>query len=182
MVITKRKYPTKNLGARKRIKTVPRTMVVMKPEMKHSAAVISYSAITFAALPIMQLGTGTSRQSRVGNKIKLHAIEIFLSNTGGAPIRCDLVQPIDDTTTPAYTFAGVLDRSINQVISENQLAPGSNNPSEVWQYYHRFTPPRNVTYKDATLGSCQKGNIHLCLSTPSSATISGYYRLWFTDA
>ena len=101
--------PTKRTKTQK----IPRTMVVYKPEMKNQAANLSYASQTFAALSMVQVAPGTNRQSRIGNKIKIHAIELLITSTGANAIRCDIVEPFDGTTAPSYTYDGILDRSTN---------------------------------------------------------------------
>lgn len=165
----------------KRQKPEP-TMVVyrgVKPEMKHCSYIISHSAVA-TSNRLLSVAAGTGIQERVGNKVKVHHVEVLFGASGG--LRVSLLLPNDASAGPSLSFTTSVDRDRDAVLYDkffhNNTTPSSNGAI----IRHKLPMGIVQRYASTTAASVNSGSIYLCLNTPAPATVTGYVRIWYTDA
>jgi len=167
----------------KRQKTAP--MVVyrgVKPEMKYFDTIIVHTAALSSSRRINNISTGTNFNERVGNRIKMHHIEGVIVGSGSQPVRLELLMANDASITSGPNFADAVDRNaqshLKTVFLHNGTQPNLNG------YWLQHKLPYGVVsrYGDSSASSCNSNAIILSLSCPVASTITGYVRIWYTDA
>lgn len=152
-----------------------------RTEIKHVTNTITYVGATSQAIYINNPVQGPGVNERIGNKIKVLYIEAVIACTASTPIRLDLVLPNDATSAFTPVFDGPLDRRIMSVMKTQFLTNGTSVAASGAVIGHKLPYGLNVRYTDGTAGSINKGTILAGLSTPSAQTITGYFRVWYTD-
>lgn len=166
----------------KKARTEP-TMVVyrgIKPEMKHAALTISHNTVIASTRDITAIGVGTNVAQRVGAKIKVFNIEYLL--TSASSFRATLLMPNDANASPALSFDTPVERTKDAVLKDTFAHSGSNPDCRGMLGRHKL-PLGTVCRYGGPLGTDINDNaIYLTITQPAVGTVTGYVRIWYTDA
>ena len=178
--LMRKRTMARDYSARKRSKPAPLPLYrTTKPEMKFGNVDIAHTTTTASDLIINPVAQGVDNNERVGNKIKIWRIEWFIRSS--EPVRVDLVMPNDASVTATHTIDQPVDRdkfiqlksqSYNPGVAANQL------------YFDSLSLPYGIIskYEGALGSSINKNKISVRMFTPSSTSVGGYFRIWYTDA
>lgn len=160
-------------------RSMSRRVYGIKPEMKDFSVTVSHSAATASDHLLSAINNGSAEYERIGAKVKFWNIECcFVSPES---FRLDLYIPNDPTTTSTHTYSTAMD-------SESYTKLGTyyfnNNVSGKYegQYFFHKLPLGVVSKWSGTAGTTVvKNAIQARITTHSSTTVTGYFRLWYTD-
>ena len=169
--------------SRKRARIQP-TMVLYRsprPEMKFFETTFAYAGIATLNLDLNEMAQGSNVNERVGNKIKVWSIEFILAQAAGDPIRVDLLMPNLVTDNPSHTFSQAVDRKKFNVLLTKFLHSGANENSRGCIVRHKLPYGVVTKFFDSGANSCNSNLIMAHITTPSATTVTGYFRIWYTD-
>ena len=169
--------------SRKRTKAQPYVLYRgLNPEMKYHDQIIPYSAKTTVTLNLCDVAQGTDVDERIGAKIKVWRIEYFLAQVSGDPIRVDLLISNIAGHVFAHGYDGSIDRQRCSHLKTSVLHSGSSLNSRGALVHHKL--PYGVVVKySGILGSTVNANQLIAqVTTPTATTITGYFRIWYTDS
>lgn len=168
---------------RKRTRIQP-TLVLyrgVKPEMKYLTTTITYSAAVAGTYDINGVPQGGAEDNRIGAKIKIWSIEYVLAQASGDPIRVDLLLNNVSGGTISHAYDGAIERNKVTVLDTRFLHSGADENSR-GVLIRKKLPFGVVSKYTAALGSSVNHNQMVArITTPSSTTVSGYFRIWYTD-
>lgn len=163
--------------AKRSRRTVAVRRIGMKPEMKHQVFSLSHTSVAGSNLDITNISQGAGSDERVGAKIKSWSIDVLIESAVACKV--EVLMPIDNSATaPANLSYELPDRDTYSVLGTYTFNP-SVAASQIFQVNHSF-PLGVVTRYDDELSSI-RNKMYLRVTTPSSATILGRVRLWYTD-
>lgn len=169
--------------SRKRRKAAPMVLyrnVGTKPEMKTLVTTTTYVADTTDVRSICTMAAGSASGQRVGNRIKVWCVEGLVACSASTPIRLDIMT-YDTSGSITYTYDGALDRRKLFPVFSKFLINGTTQAAAGYQFFHRLPYGIVVRYPDdSSTGGCHN-DIVACLATPGAETITGYFRIWYTD-
>lgn len=167
----------------KRQKSQP-TMVVyrgLKPEMKFFTTTLTHSTSTSTSVSIAAPSQGTAVNQRVGAKIKVWRIEYVVAQASGNPVRVDLLINNLAGATISSTYDSEVDRNNVALIKTRFHTSGSNNSSLGSYVSHKLPYGVICKYGGSAGTTINTNQIVAHVTTPSSTTVTGYFRIWFTD-
>lgn len=174
--------PSPYAKRRKTMAYIPQPYRVIKPEMKHVVIPLVHAAAG-SIRSLTAIASGADNGQRVGNKIRIYNIEYVVS--GGTPFssRLDLCVGNDATLpgAPIVTFDTALDRQAYTSLKTRFMNNGSASQAG-FMGFHKIPGGLLVKYGGPTAASVNSNNLLANVATPSSATLSGYFRIWYTDA
>jgi len=155
-----------------------------KSEMKYHTQTITYSAATAANFKINSIAASASSNGRIGSKVKIHYIEAVLAQAAGnnSVVRCDLLIPNDASTLPAHAFDDPVQRVDNSLLKTQFMSGGTVNHHQGCIWGHKLPYGVVSRFGDSGSGNCNSNAIVARITTPVNATITGYFRVWYTDA
>lgn len=183
----KRRLNFGNTPAARSAKRARRADVVVvrgnKAEMKSSTTTVAYSAATADTFAISNIAAGSGRGFRIGNKIKVWAIEYFLGSSDSANIRVDILNSSSGTASPtvSHTYYTEVNRDDYQLIETHTLHNGTLINSNGCYQVIKLPVGINCKYNGTLSTNCITNQLLAHITTPSSATVSGYFRIWYTD-
>jgi len=166
----------------KRQKTAPMVLYRgLKPEMKFFDTPIVHTTSVGTSWRINNIATGAVHDQRVASKIKMHHIEGVIVGSSSQPIRIEIYNAFDASNTGIVGYANALDRRtashLRTVFLHNGTQPNLNG------YWLQHKLPGIVArYADTSSSSCVSNAITVSISLPVAATVTGYLRIWYTDA
>lgn len=151
----------------------------IKPEMKHFQTLLTHSSTTNSVRRINLVPNGSGLFERQAAKIKIHHIEMVLASTES--IRMTILLPNNEGATPSLTYAQSVTRENDNVIKDVFLHSGSSPDARGALVQHKL-PLGMVSKFNGTAGTDINSNVlWVVLNQPSNGTITGYFRIWFTD-
>jgi len=166
----------------KRQRRAPSVVVFsgVKPEMKNFIRDVSHSAVTSSSYFLNNIAQGTSVDGRIGAKIKIYRIEYVLAQISGDPIRVDLL--INNTAggTPSHAYDEDISRNLHTVLDTRFLHSGASLNSRGAMVSKKLPYPIVAKYTGAT-ATCNYNQIVAHLTTPVATTVTGYFRIYYTD-
>jgi len=153
-----------------------------KPEMKYFTVFPLYVSAVSVSTIINRIDQGTAVFNRIGSKVKIWHIEyVLVGDTSGASFRCDLLL---NNTTPqlvTHTYDEPVDRNSQSVLRTTFFHGGTNNNARGAHIQHKL-PLGIITKFRAASGSTLNSNeIVARITSPATTTITGYFRIWYTD-
>lgn len=158
----------------------PRTLVrVSKPEMKHISFLLSHTATTGANLDITAIPQGSDVNERIGNKIKIWRISGVVNCT--VPTLAHLIMPYDASTTPTNTYSAATVVNDNMYFNTYCLNPHTTANANCFEINHKFPMGLVTRYGDGTATDIVKNKLVFQTNCPTTATVNGFIRVWYTD-
>lgn len=169
--------------ARKRSRTTKTVVVRARGESKYDDQTLSLaSSYAMASIPL-SIPQGDGRDQRIGDKLRITAIEVrydltaAVTRDSAAVIR--LLIPKDPSATPSVNLpSSGYSASTETQLHEEYLAPGSSMTGMI-----RWKGPLNVVYSPGT-STALKNNVHVqIVSSASSVTLANaaQIRTWYVD-
>jgi len=159
----------------------------LKPEMKNKTIAISYPGGTPATaynLHITAVTNGADYNERIGSKIKVWNVEYLMheSNSTDPTMRVDFYLGNSATDFSTHVLDTALDRQKYPSLKTMMLNSGSL-PNNQGAFGNLKLPLGVITRYDGTSATSVVSNsIHMRINTSLSTTVSGYIRIWYTDA
>jgi len=160
------------------------TMVVyrgLKPEMKYIDTPIVHTTSIGTSWRINNIASGAASDQRVGTKIKMHHIEGVIVGSASQPVRIEIYNAFDASVTGVVPFGAAIDRKTASHLRTIFMHNGCNPNLNGYWLQHKL-PGTVARYADTSSSSCNSNAITVSLSLPVAATVTGYLRLWYTDA
>ena len=162
------------------------TMVIyrgVKPEMKYFDVIPDYAAKTDVTVTLNDVTQGTGVQNRVGGKIKIWRIEYSLTESSSFATVCvDLL--INNTAggTIPHTYPFMADRRTVTQLKRTFHQSGTSNGPKGMFVSHKLPLGIVSKFAGAAGTTINHNQIVARILTPASETITGNFRIWFTDA
>ena len=153
-----------------------------KAEVKNFVYAISYSTVTSASYFINSINQGTAINERVGARIRIHKIDYVLAQSGGEPVRVDLLVNNVAGYTAAHAFTNSVDHNRYSLLSTRFLHSETSSNSKGCFVKQNLPYPITSKYTTGTGSTINQGQIVARLATPTNATITGYFRVYYTDS
>lgn len=163
------------------------TMVVyrgLKPEMKHAAVAVSHTGVTSSDLCLNALSNGNQYFERIGAKIKVWNIEYFFFESSGNTVTLKMDMYLGDTSTDFSTNAlnSAFPRQ-EYTLLKTIVATNNGVPNHDGVYGNHKLPMGVVSRYNASTGASLVDNaINVRIQTSTATNVSGYFRIWYTDA
>jgi len=150
-----------------------------RSEMKTNTKGITHTAATASNLTLA-IDQGVGNEDRVGSKIKVWRMTGQIYSV--VPCRVDLLLPnSSDDQSPAYSYYADPDRRTYNVLHTWSFRPQQATNSEFFQINYKFPVGLIQRYDGATDADVNSHALVLRVTCPTSETILGSARLWFTD-
>jgi len=155
----------------------------VKPEMKYFTTTVVYAAAVSVSLIINRIDQGTAVFDRIGSKVKIWHVEyVLVGDAAGALFRCDVLL---NNTTPqlvTHTYDQPVDRNSQSVLKTTFHHVGQNMNARGALVRHKL-PLGLITKFRSSAGSTLNSNELVArITSPAVTTITGYFRIWYTDA
>lgn len=171
-------------GPNKRQKMTRQQVIyrMSKPEMKHLAFPITHVSTLNSNTNCFEVAQGSTNLARVGNKIKIWNVQAVLAFDQA--IRVDLLLPVDQgATAPGYNYNLPEDRDEFTLLGTYILNPQNGGNTQMGRISHRLPMGLVTRYTGSTGASCNKNGIIARITSPvNTATVNGYFQIWYTDA
>lgn len=155
---------------------------VIKPEMKYfDTPIDDHITQLTSARRINNIATGTGHNQRIGSKIKIWHIEGVVVSSNSQPVRIEIFLPNDATVVGNVPYAADLDRKSNAHLKTQFLHNGSHQNLQGYWLQHKLPYGVVSRYSDTSSSSLCAGSIVVSLAVPVATTITGYFRVWYTD-
>lgn len=183
---------TKQKSLARRVAYLEKKQWQSKPEMKIITQTAANSALAAATIRVLPCGnpvSGTDVNERVGNKIRIHGVEVF-GNLGD--FRCDvyiLLAPSGYLAQPQYSdFQAVVGGHIqaNQQREfktlKHFLQPDGANAN--FHVKHNFKYPMVVEFQGAGSTAASRNQLYVVVKndTGSGHNVQFGVRTWYSDA
>jgi len=165
--------------AGKRMKAPPvSTYRLVKPEMKHLATQVSI--VADSNLFINSIDSGPDVNDRIGVKVKIMHIEGVISCP--KPCRVDILHTNAVSGAPTHGYSGAVDRTKFNVLDTMFFSPNTDSVTQGHKINHKLPYGLISKYNDASGANINKGKILARITTNATTSVSGYFRVWYTDS
>jgi len=154
----------------------------VRPEIKYKQFnVTAYNNISAATFFISAIGQGSDVQDRIGARVKIYKVEYILAQTSGESIRVDLSINNVAGSTPSHTFTQAANRTTQTMLSTKFLHSGANLNSRGAMVLYKLPYPLLSKYTSSSAASGSSGQLVAHVTTPTTTTVTGYFRVYYTD-
>lgn len=164
----------------KRRRTVPVSTAryrLSKPEMKAADFSITHTSVSESNTDLSQLSLGTGVNNRVGSRVKAWRIQGRF--TASQPIRIELLMMNDASDSPTNTAITLYNyrRAVNlgTYIYDLQVS------NSLVDFDHKLPIGLNMTYDGTASTDIVRNKVVARITTATATTVSGEFRLYFTD-
>ena len=153
----------------------------IRPEIKYKQFNLTYSTVASTTQFLSSIGQGSGVDERIGAKVKIYKVEYILAQTSGDPIRVDIsINNVADAT-PAHTFSQAANRTTQTMLSTKFLHSGANLNSRGGMVVVKMPYPVMSKYTGSGSDTVSSGQVIAHITTPTTTTITGYFRVYYTD-
>lgn len=153
----------------------------LTPEVKFNDLPIVYNSASAATFFINSINQGTAVFNRVGAKVKVYKVEYVIAQASGDPVRVDLLLNNVAGSSPAHTFDTSINRRLFSILSTKYLHSGASLNSRGALVTYNLPYPVIAKFGDALGSTINAGQIAARITTPSATTVTGYFRVFYTD-
>lgn len=164
--------------ARMTTRSQSRRVYGTKPEMKYHVLNVTHVTSNATTQSINEIPGGPGVLQRVGAKVKIWNIEWVLACQ--VPTRVDLILANQASDTPTNTYPSAIDRTEFNQIEMMQLHPPTTSTAA---FSGNVKLPLGLIAKyNLTAGSSiNKGKLYARITSQTNQTVTGYFRIWYTD-
>lgn len=164
----------------------PTTMVYRssKTEMKYTEFDASASGVSSKVTPICRIANGSTRNTRVGHKIKIHRIQAVVAIATGdsTPIKLELILPKVAKAVPITQYLAFPSNDVNTVLYTKYLMAGTDKNPTGYMLNYKLPMGLICQYDGSTSSDIVRGDLNIATSTQGNATYGVIVRVWYTDA
>ena len=153
----------------------------VRPEMKFLVTNIAHTATTGSTLTLNQVTQGTTISGRVGAKIKIWRIDYILANSTGNSFRVDLVINNITGSTITHAYTDPVNRNSLTLLTTKFHHAGSIPNARGANVSHKLPVGVISKFTSAAGTTVNHNQILARVTTQATETITGHFRIWYTD-
>ena len=154
----------------------------IKPEMKNLVTTLAYGPAINLTLGLNVVSQGAATFERIGSKIKIWRIDYMIENVNNSnAVRVTLQIPNIVGAASTQNFASSVDRESFTLLKDTIYHSGTaQSPRGILQSHQL---PVGVVSKYAGVAgtTINHNQIQARITTSGTETLSGYFRIWYTD-